>query len=245
MKLSILQWNIWYKENINNIVLQVKKLNPDILCLQELMQDFGKGIDTAKFIAEKTGYFCFFKLAESWDNRDDKETQGNAIFSKYPFLEKSRVYIQKLKHNPPDATHEGRVYLEADIKVGKKILTVATTHLSYSHKFKITKIRKKEINNLLNILKNKSKNYIFTADLNAVYDSYPVLEISKLLKHAGPDFSQNTWTTKPFDSYGFKEDKLNWRLDYIFASKDVKILSTEIKKTKFSDHLPILLEIEV
>jgi endonuclease/exonuclease/phosphatase family metal-dependent hydrolase len=34
-------------------------------------------------------------------------------------------------------------------------------------------------------------------------------------------------------------------LDYIFASKDIKVASSEIVNTDYSDHLPILVELEI
>ena len=48
-----------------------------------------------------------------------------------------------------------------------------------------------------------------------------------------------------FDYKDFKETKLRWRLDYVFASKDIRVIRSKIIKTKFSDHLPILVEFEM
>jgi endonuclease/exonuclease/phosphatase family metal-dependent hydrolase len=44
---------------------------------------------------------------------------------------------------------------------------------------------------------------------------------------------------------GFEENELNRRLDYVFASKNFKVISSEIISTDFSDHLPILVELEI
>ena len=68
---------------------------------------------------------------------------------------KKSIYVQKPKHNPPDASHEGRVYVEIQVKTGNKKLTVGTVHLSYSYKFEITSHRRKEVDNLIKILKTK------------------------------------------------------------------------------------------
>lgn len=69
--------------------------------------------------------------------------------------------------------------------------------------------------------------------------------ILKHLQHVGPDFAQSTWTTKPFSFMGFEENELKWRLDYIFASKQIKVLSSNIIPTEYSDHLPIFAECEL
>jgi len=123
---------------------------------------------------------------------------------------------------------------------------VGTTHLSYIHAFGMSEEKKVEVDKLIDILKTKSNNYIFTADLNSQPDSYTVEEISKYLKNAGPDYSQNSWATKPFnDGQGFIETGLNWRLDYVFHTNDLKVISSNIIPTSFSDHLPLLVEFDI
>jgi len=168
MTLKILQWNIWYKEKSKNIVRVLKKVDADIICVQEIIQHLGKNIDIARDIANKLGYNYFYKEAETWSNRDIKENQGNAIYSKLPILNKTYKYVQKPKHNPPDATNEGRVYIEIEVNWNKQAFTIGTTHLSYSHRFKITPHRKKEIDKLVDIVKCKKSSYIFAGDLNSV-----------------------------------------------------------------------------
>lgn len=249
MKLSVLQWNIWYKDDPVKIAKEIKKINPDIVYAQELIEYRNKGsiINTAKILAKQLGFNYYSHQAETWDNREDKESQGNAIYSKLPIKKSRFTYIQKPKHNPLDARHEGRVYVEIDVQVGDTILSLGTTHLSYSHKFKLNKLRKKEIDNLLAIIKKKKRNYIFAGDLNSTPQSYTIkkLESFENLKHAGPDYKENTWTTKPFNYHGFIENDLNWRLDYIFTTKDLNITKAKIIKTKLSDHLPIYLQIDI
>lgn len=245
MKIKVLQWNIWVKENPDNIVKELKKINADIVCAQELIQDSKTKFDIAKYIAEKLNYHYFYKTADTWDNRDEKNAQGNVIFSKYPIIDTLHKHIQKPKHNPPDASHEGRVYIETKIKIKKKIMQIGTTHLSYSHKFDIDKQRKEEADVLFEIIKNKNKNYILAGDFNAVPDSYVIKKLEKIFVNAGPDFKEKTWPTKPFNYHGFQENKLNWRIDYIFINNDVKVINSKIIKTLYSDHLPILTEIEI
>jgi len=36
MKLKILQWNIWFQERAENILKVIKRINPDIICCQEV-----------------------------------------------------------------------------------------------------------------------------------------------------------------------------------------------------------------
>ena len=247
MKLRILQWNIWYKENPIEVANEIIKINPDIICAQELMQNSNQNIDTPMSIGNMLKYNYFYKESATWDNRQDITTQGNEIYSKYPITESKFTFVSPFKHNPQNAKHEGRVYIEVTIKVGKELLNVATTHLSYSYKFRNTKSRKVEADNLFHTIKNKTSNFIFTGDLNSIPKSYVINKVleNQYLKNTGPDFNKKTWTTKPFSYHGFKEDKLNWRIDHVFATKDIKIVSNKILNTHFSDHLPILVEVEI
>lgn len=147
--------------------------------------------------------------------------------------------MQSPKHNPPDHSHEGRVYIEIMVRINDKKLTVGTTHLSYSDHFMITDQKKNEIDTLLDILKKRKGRYIFAGDLNSLPDSYTVSQLEKILSHSEPAYSQNSWTTKPFKYEGFCENKLNRRLDYIYNSKDINIVDSEILECPYSDHLPI------
>lgn len=242
--MKILQWNVWFKESPKYIAEEIKKLDVDVICAQELIQNSRKGIDTAEEIAKLIGYNYFFKEADTWDNNDFKESQGNAIFSRLPIIKKTFKYVQEPKRNPPDASHEGRVYVEITVKVGDLLLDIGNIHLSYSHRFEITPYRKKEVDNLIAIISQKKSRFLLCGDFNSSQDSYTVKQVSKYLSNVGPDFKQKSWTTKPFEYQGFKEDGLNWRLDYVYKTKDIKVISSEIVKTPFSDHLPILVKIE-
>ena len=247
MRLRILQWNVWIKEDPAKIANEILKINPDIVCAQELKQNLPENIDTAETISKIIKYNYFYKEAATWDKRSDITSQGNAIFSRYPIIFSDSVFLKPFIHNPKDATHEGRVYFEISIKLESRQITFGTTHLSYSYKLKNTKSRKIEADLLSKVLSSKNDNFVFAGDLNAVPKSYVVTKIleNKNLKNAGPEFDKKTWPTKPFDKHGFKEDKLNWRIDYVFASKDINVVSNQIIETKVSDHLPILIEVEI
>lgn len=240
-----MQWNIWAKEKPENIANFLQKNDADIICAQEIVKDSRIGLDAAKYIAQILSFEHCYQDGDTWNNRQDKEAQGNAIFSRFPIIKSDHYYVQDPKHNPPDSSHEGRVYVEALVKVGNKKLIIGTTHLSHSNGHIITRSRKREADILLGILKKKKGDYVFAADLNSTPESYPVKKIEKILLHSGPDYSQKTWTTKPSDPKNPAEKKLNLRLDYIYASKDIKVMSSEILECPYSDHLPILIKFEI
>jgi len=248
MQVKLLQWNILYKEKIENIVKLLKEINADIICLQELGIDckFNPTIsDTPSYVASQLGYNYYFERAHTKSDMTEMKAIGNGIFTRFKINKKSHFFTQEPKPIQKSYQDEGRVYVEVELDIDHLLFTIATTHLSYVHEFQINNQKRAEIDKLVNYAKNKKEKYIVTGDFNCPPDSYAISELNKYLVHCGPSFEKPTWTTKPFEYQGFNEDKLRWRLDYIFATKDVKIISSEIVKTNYSDHLPILVKFEI
>lgn len=240
--LSVLQWNTWYKEDNQNIVTFLIEHPADVICLQELTIEAEDGIKhLPKYIAEQLGYKCYFKEI---DLGRHKIKLANAILSRYPIVATDAQWI-----NEPTGTghydDEYRAYVEATLDIEGTLVTVATTHMSYTNAFVSTARKEQELQRLVDILKTKTGNFIFTGDLNATPDSPTITAISKLLQDAGPDRSQSTWTTKPFSYDGFEAHDLQWRLDYIFASKGLNVIDSAIIETEYSDHLPVTVSFNI
>lgn len=242
MNLSILQWNVWYKEDIRNIAAFLREHPADVICLQELaIQDIPENGHTPDYIAKQLGYHPFYKEI---DLGKGKINIANGIFSKYPIVSTDWHWINEAS-GTGHYDDENRAYVEATLDVNGTNVTVATTHMSYTNAFVDTPRKMQETQHLVDNLKTKRGPFIFTGDLNAAPDSPTIQAISGVLQNAGPDLGQPTWTTKPFSYDGFEETELKWRLDYIFATQDVETVRAEVLKTEYSDHLPVWAEVEL
>lgn len=233
--IRLLQWNIWNNEDIDNIIKELKRLSPDIACIQELAIKDDNDIKIRK-LKEVYPYIYYEKA----DTFQDGYSQCNAILSNYPLSLQNHIHVQKPSDNKNDYSKEGRVYIEAKVKVNNKELTIGTTHLSYTDRFKETESKDKEVNNLISCI--KKDRYILAGDFNTHKTSKYIKWIEKILVN---NDTSNTWTTKPFSYNGFEETELNWKLDYIFTSRDIKVKETKVIDTKYSDHLPILITLEL
>lgn len=247
--MRILQWNVLFRESASRILDVLADVDADVLCLQELTSVSGhnEGIDVPAFLAEQLGFSYFYQIAQEWDSPGDRHTLGNGIFSRYALTRTDHSFVRPSQGiNPHDPAHEGRAYVEADVALPDgTVLTVGTAHLSYIPKGVMTPEKKHEIDALLAIAKSKTSRYVLTGDFNEPPESYTVQELSRALSHCGPPFETLTWPTRPFQSQAHKEDALGWRIDYAFATPDLAVVDAAIVDTDVSDHLPILVELDV
>lgn len=239
MKLELLSWNIWQGQHLPEIIEFLKTANADIIGLQEIIEK--DSTNTAKEIARELDYnYVYYQAIEKTRLG---YPQGNAILSKYPIKESKCHFLSDLSTYVNTAESEPRIAVEAEIKIDNKSLRVFTVHLAYSHKFQSSKIRDLQVDNLIKLLPHKET--ILLGDFNSHPDSAYMTQLNKLLQNTDADLTQPTWTIYPFDYEGFKETELKHRLDYIFVTKDIKVLDFSIGKSKGSDHLPILTTIQV
>jgi endonuclease/exonuclease/phosphatase family metal-dependent hydrolase len=236
MHTTVLQWNVWYKENIERVLKALQTYSADIVCLQELTRGYVDQTheNTWEYIAHELGYYyCVQQIPIITE--DTQWAQANAIFSRFPIADHMQLWLHE-PQNPEEPGDQYRGYLQATLTIGKAELTVATTHMSFAFDDK----NDSELDTLLAIIGTDRSNYILTGDFNATPTSRRVVQITDILHHVGPAFNQNTWTTKPFHHPEFEATGLEWRLDYIFGSPDISAANAHIAKTDVSDHLPVL-----
>lgn len=238
--MKVLQWNVWYKENIERVIGVLKAQDADVICLQELTRGYIEQSreNTWEYIAHELGYA--YRVQEiPIITAETQWSQANAVFSRWPILHRQAVWL----HEPaelenPDDQYRG--YLEVVIDAGGTEVTVATTHLSFKTTLDTNPEDDAELANLLPRITAKRSGFILTGDLNAVPDSRRVRAISAHLRHAGPSYEQKTWTTKPFTFKDLEAKSLDWRYDYVFASPDLAVQDARIVQTDVSDHLPVM-----
>jgi endonuclease/exonuclease/phosphatase family metal-dependent hydrolase len=253
MTVKILQWNVWYKEDPSKLADFLVEVGADILCLQEMTTTSPDNplVDVPELLARRLGFYkCYFE-AQRWVSRGVLlRTQGNAILSRYPVARPRLVFVQESQGPEPPYDGEGRVYGETEVDLGESWLTVATAHLSYVRSFGVAPFQERECERLMGAIGQERERYVFAGDLNSLPGSELVRELPERtgLVHAGPDYAVKTWTTKPhspFSAGGSPQEGLDWRLDYVFASPDVRVVRSEVLETDLSDHLPILVTVEV
>lgn len=245
MRIKVLQWNIWYQENVNNILELIRDIDPDIFCLQELTvnAESTHWIDVPVYIAQHTKTYHAYHSAHT---NKQWESIGNGIFSKYPLGDSEYFFVTEGKSGSDDYSDEWRVCVSTRVLFPQgKFLDIATTHLSYTHAFEEIPAKKREVQNLSQYIQSRKENFLITGDFNLVPDAVSFQQIHSQFQSCWPSYDQPSWTTKPFSYNGFVATERKWRLDYVFSTHDIRVIHSEIIETPYSDHLPLLVEIEI
>jgi len=164
--------------------------------------------------------------------------------SRFPILKSQKHFLSpEIPWNQKSFETEPRTLLETRIKIGKTIVRFMTTHLAYSHKFQTSQIKLRQIRTVLNLIEsNKQYPSILCGDFNSLPESQEIKEIEKHLINVGKN-SMN-WTTYRNVSQANLEGTQG-KIDYIFLSPEIKHKDLEIPETHLSDHLPVLVAVDL
>lgn len=240
MRCTILQWNVWLRERADNILAELRKANADVVCLQELTDDsyVNPRIDIPERIAQ-LGYEYDYQPVYRHPGQQYYRI-GNGIFSKFPVRGKRHVYLQEEQRSFGGRTIEARVYMEVTLETPTGLLTVGTAHLSFEEA-----LLEAQTDKLIEAVQHHRERFIFTGDLNVPPGSATVKRLDQRLRAAGPGYDTPTWPTKHHEFHGVAVPILDRRLDYLYTTQDIQITGSQLIHTEHSDHLPILLEIEL
>lgn len=201
--------------------------SPDVVCVQEYYKP--NNID---FSAYPYQYIHF---------KSEKAKLGHAIFSKYPLANTGAFNFEDTYNNT----------LYADVLKGKDTIRIYSVHLqslgiiprvSFLQESDNEKLRKRvsrafemQQKQVEAILEHKSKTkypVILSGDFNNTPFSYSYRKLKEGMQDAFRERGNGLGTT-------FKFEKYPMRIDYIFASESLEILSFDTMKKTFSDHYAV------
>lgn len=234
MKIKIMSFNVLhcelYKKNridFDAFAQAIADSTADVIGLNEV-RGLGKREDyqaQAKILAEKLGFHYYFAKAIDVGGENP---YGNALLSRYPIKNAQTVMI-------PDPIlrigggFETRCLLKAEVDAGEG-LTVLVTHFGLNDS--------EQKNAVKTVVANlQTEKCILMGDFNVTPEDKILLPLRKKLNDAAKVFSERLCS--------FPSDAPDRKIDYIFASKDLRILSADIPPLVVSDHRPHLAEIEI
>jgi endonuclease/exonuclease/phosphatase family metal-dependent hydrolase len=227
MILKVTSWNIWFGKHYHDIAKHLKNVDADVIGLQEVIQDLDGKHNTAENIAKELGYHWKYEETVQFPYEGRTISWGNAILSKHKILNTKLHDLTK--------GDERKTALEATLEIADKQLTIVSTHFTHTHQ-QASEVQEHEAKSLLSVVPNELA--IVMGDFNALPDSKTIQIITERLHHTDKQLDPS-WCMYIDGCEVCRIDQLTHRLDYIFATNDLKVHSFETDYSKGSDHLPI------
>ena len=229
MQVKVLSWNIWVDGRFEECKALLNRVDADVIGLQEV-QDNDAERDVIGFLTT-LGYRHVFAMTEH--TRGGKTYRiGPALFTRLPLVNSGTFLV-----NDSDP----RAVAWMDIEMNGKIAHVFNTHLVHTHQ-KESSAQEGEAVRLIEKL--PTENTIVIGDFNATPESAVIRRMNEVLVNTDPSLSP-TWSVYREGCHTCNPQAVLIRLDYIFASKDLKTNSPAVEDSKGSDHLPISVVVEV
>ena len=235
MELRIVTYNVQHCLNYHGgeidydaVADTIKRMDPDVIGLNEIRGvGAGEGYDnqTAR-LADRANYpYCYF--ARAIDFADGP--YGNAILSRYPIISAQTVLIPDPEVHAYKGYYETRCVLKATLDVPGG-LQVCVSHFGLNLDEKENAVR-----TALSLAEDSR--FLLMGDFNATPED-PVLAPLKARLQETEAMLSGPRETYPSDAPRAK-------IDYIFASPDVDILSAEVLPFETSDHRPLMTHIRL
>lgn len=207
----------------------IKRCGADIIGLQEMRDESdSEGYDAqAKIVADKLGYHYYY-FAEAI-RFNGKNPYGNALISRYPIISAKTIKIPDPIFKKYPGYYETRCILSAKIDVAGG-LNVLTSHFGLNpdeHKKAVKTV-------VSNLPKEKC---VLMGDFNMKPHNKLLRPIQERLFDTAELF--------PVPRLSCPSDKPKMKIDYIFTSHDLKVLSADIPEIISSDHRPHIATLEI
>jgi endonuclease/exonuclease/phosphatase family metal-dependent hydrolase len=247
MKFTVLQWNIDYTESIEAIAHQLQEWSPDILCLQELTHGWQKAhLDTGAYLAQTLSLQGETAYGLMTLPTGEPAHMGVGILSRFPITKAQRIVIQPgAIASDGTITNDERSYLDCQLNLGNRKLTIGTVHLPFHPRFRSTPHKQAIAGKLLERQQEIDGNYLLCGDFNATPGTQVARTVRHGMRNGGPAWRVPTWTTKPFAIGPWRYDTLAWRLDYLLYKGALQRTTTAAVATRLSDHVPLLATFEI
>ncbi len=235
MKLTVMSFNVQHCESFitkqidyDRMVEAIRECKADIVGLNEI-RDIGvwEGFEPqAKELAERLGYhYCF---AKAIDVVEAPNPYGNALLSRYPILKAETVMVPDPTEPLTGQWYETRCLLKASIDVGGG-LTVCVSHFGLNPEEQVNAVKTA-------CEQVEDRTCLLMGDFNVTPDDPVLLPLRERLYDTAERFDG--------ERLSWPSDKPERKIDYLFTTRDIRVLSADIPAIVASDHRPYVAEIE-
>lgn len=209
------------KLNLGNTAVVINESNADIIALQEVERfSIRTGFkDQIKHLSEELGMNYAFGKSINLLNGE----YGNGLLSRYPIIE-------YMTYDLPSYS-EQRTLLRTLVDVEGNQMAVYNTHLGLKQAE-----RMEQLEYILQLISEERFDYVLMGDMNTKITKLTALTKTLVDSAEGSDYENQST---------FVEKDISERIDYIFASENLKPVHYEVIQTEASDHYPVICEIKV
>jgi endonuclease/exonuclease/phosphatase family metal-dependent hydrolase len=242
-----------FTDNLQTVLNETKKVNPDIIAFQEIDYDASRSYHVNQEEAVANLGYKYRGKTINWDERYlpfpywpfsmhfGKVVSGQSIISKYPLKDQQRLILPRVSDEPfyRDAFYLERLAQVTKVVLNGKEVMLINIHLEAFDK-KTRAIQFKEVVKIFNQYKDLYPT-ILLGDFNSrARDKEAVVQELFTMKNVGnAGFNiadiQNTFdSAKPYE-----------RIDYIFYTENsIEYISGKVLNAygQASDHLPVFME---
>lgn len=234
VSLRVMTYNIHHgrgmdgEVNLERIARVITAENPDIVALQEVdrgVERTGRR-DLPGELAALTGMHAFFERNITYQGGD----YGNAILTRLPVVKEENIHLRMIREG------EQRGVVRMVLAAGGREIVLMNTHIDY---------RPDDEERLLNVEQFK--------EIAATGDDRPTIIVGDFNDRPGSrthgmmkEMFTDAWETAgKGDGFTFRSDRPDRRIDYVWVAGDIKVLNAWIPQTLASDHLPLVVDLEV
>jgi len=242
--MKIFQLNVWGGRLGKQVIDLIKREDPDIVCLQEVVHiPGGDGflIEDLEQILEATGFEYFsFNAQFGYNLMNRKARSGLAILSKYPFIEEDAVFT-RLKYvddfDIQDTDYNIRSLQRVSVV---DEITGRNIHIINHHGHHVPNHKNgdeetlRQCQMIVNYIKNIGDPVILCGDFNLSPDSESLQLINRILINHAKE--QGVITTRTPLTYKTEV------CDYIFTSPGLRTQSFQVLDDIVSDHKALTLD---
>ena len=224
----------------------LKKLDADIVCLQEVLVYKNPNRFTLPDLRESMREYPYtyydFKVYNS------RRQFGNVVFSRYPLINKQTIRYES----------QANISSQCDVVVGKDTLRLVVNHLESFRlnnsdfsldSLTVNTLRESSLNRKLTYASRLRRQQAYSVRKAIHHSPYPVIAVCDF--NAIP-LSTVYWTMNiglrdcyaesSVGRYGstYERNGMGVRIDYIFTSRELKPLACRVGKERYSDHYPVI-----
>lgn len=236
-KVRVLCYNIHHGEGLDGkldlerIAKLITESGADLVALQEVDRgaERTKMLDIPAELGRMTGLRPVFRK-----NHDlNPGEYGNALLSRWPLEDVKNTWLPRLSAN------EQRGFLQVTIRLGKKRLIFASTHLD--HRGNVEEDR------LASVAKIRELIAAEKADWKIVAGDFNARPRSKTYSEMAAQFEDAWALVGSGEGFTIPVRRPNSRIDYVWfaGAETLKPVRAEVLQSEASDHLPLLVEFEI